>query len=779
MRSSIVAAAVGVFLVCCVTVSAFDGSSPPGAFFALSFDGINEYGATEYNQVGDSFTIEAWVRTTDSLSGSSFTDGAPLVYADVAGPARDFGVSIVDGKLAFGIGDGTVGGDRTVLSTSAVNTGQWLHVAAVRDAVTGFIRVYVNGLEEGSLDTGNTLTLDAPSSITLAGNMIDGRYLQAEIDELRIWDVARSEAEIRTFMCRQVAFTEPGLGCYVPFDYRRTGTGAFTSYSVIYDRSLPFNHIHGHNLEPEDWVWSGALVGADSVAAYPPGGSLAISHPDGDGFSLTGITGSPAGLQLVRVDGPPNVQNPPPGHSELDYRRHWGVYVVGGTAPTYDVVLSYAGHPDVAGEDLLALAVRDGNHDTSWADASATLDTTADTLSLSGQSGHHLYAWASRDPFSAILTGAGRALIFDGSDEYAEVDRLGVNTSFTLEAWIRSDVTGIGGATTGFYYGLPIFTGAGADTGRPDFGASIIGDRFMFGTCFGGALGTLKSILSISVVKNFEWVHVAAVRDQQTIRVYVNGVLEGSLDTGYDNPLDDADTIHIGGFPAHHRYFSGMMDEVRIWEVARTTNEIRTAMCRRLSGTEVGLVGYWRFDGTSGASAADSSPSGNHAALHNMEVEDRLWSGVRIGDWSVNAYPPAGSIAIDHPDGDGLTVSNVTGSPFGVHLYRVDGPPNLLLPPATYLAIDHARHWGVVLLGGASPTYDAVVSYAGHPGIVGEGLLGVASRGDNATAAWVDGGASLDTTADTLTLSGESGRHQYVLVSNGEVPAELLSFTVE
>jgi hypothetical protein len=292
-------------------------------------------------------------------------------------------------------------------------------------------------------------------------------------------------------------------------------------------------------------------------------------------------------------------------------------------------------------------------------------------------------------------------------------------------------------------------------------------------------LSNLKTVLSTTPVKTFEWVHLAGVRDQRTIRIYVNGVLEGTLDTGYDAPLNDANTIDIGGFPGHHRYFAGMMDEVRIWEVARTTSQIRSTMCRRLTGTEAGLVGYWRYDGIGGVTAEDSSPSANHAVLHHMEPRDRMWSGVPLGDWSVYAYPPVGPINIDHPDGDGLTVSNISGSPDGVHLYRVDGAPNLLIPPDAYSIVDATRHWGTVVIGGASAAYDATVTYAGHPGIVGEDLLGLATRWDNATPGWVDSSATLDTAADALTLSGQSRPRQYVLVTTGEVPVELLRLTVD
>ncbi len=62
--------------------------------------------------------------------------------------------------------------------------------------------------------------------------------------------------------------------------------------------------------------------------------------------------------------------------------------------------------------------------------------------------------------------------------------------------------------------------------------------------------------------------------------------------------------------------FAGTIDEVRIWNYARSQTEIRRDMCRRLTGNEPGLVGYWRFDECSGNIAFDASGNGNHGTLY-------------------------------------------------------------------------------------------------------------------------------------------------------------------
>jgi hypothetical protein len=62
----------------------------------------------------------------------------------------------------------------------------------------------------------------------------------------------------------------------------------------------------------------------------------------------------------------------------------------------------------------------------------------------------------------------------------------------------------------------------------------------------------------------------------------------------------------------HDRDFRGQMDELRVWNYRRTTEQIRGDMNRRLSGREEGLVGLWNFDD---GHVTDASPRANHGKL--------------------------------------------------------------------------------------------------------------------------------------------------------------------
>jgi hypothetical protein len=55
--------------------------------------------------------------------------------------------------------------------------------------------------------------------------------------------------------------------------------------------------------------------------------------------------------------------------------------------------------------------------------------------------------------------------------------------------------------------------------------------------------------------------------------------------------------------------FQGQLDEVRIWTGVRSQAQIQTNLNRSLTGTELGLLLYYRCNETNGVSLADSAPA--------------------------------------------------------------------------------------------------------------------------------------------------------------------------
>ncbi|MDT9302518.1 MAG: tetratricopeptide repeat protein [Limnospira sp. PMC 1281.21] len=95
-----------------------------------------------------------------------------------------------------------------------------------------------------------------------------------------------------------------------------------------------------------------------------------------------------------------------------------------------------------------------------------------------------------------------------------------------------------------------------------------------------------------------EWVHVACVRKVgQYGRIYFNGVLRREDDwSGESEAVGTEAPVRLMGSPQWQRFHDGKLSEVRLWNRARSGDEIREGMCEGLTGEEPGLVGLWHGD---------------------------------------------------------------------------------------------------------------------------------------------------------------------------------------
>jgi hypothetical protein len=223
---------------------------PGCAGYALQFDG---FGYVAVNRpVQDDFTLEAWIKTTTSTMGTGYPEGNGVFYADKGMNGNDFGSAILNGKFAFGVGNSaTATAMTTLLSTTNVDTGQWVHVAATRRMSTGEIQVFVNGALEGArLVATQKNSLNAQPLMTIGGNTVDFHYFVGLIDEVRAWNVVRTGTEITATMRKPLVGNEAGLVGYWRFD---DGAGA-----VAADGSSTKNH--GSVSGFAAWVASDAPV---------------------------------------------------------------------------------------------------------------------------------------------------------------------------------------------------------------------------------------------------------------------------------------------------------------------------------------------------------------------------------------------------------------------------------------------------------------------------------------------------------------------------------------
>lgn len=118
-----------------------------------------------------------------------------------------------------------------------------------------------------------------------------------------------------------------------------------------------------------------------------------------------------------------------------------------------------------------------------------------------------------------------------------------------------------------------------------------------------------------------EWTHIALVHGGGRLRAYKNGVLIGDRASGpTQQPITGAQPIlHFGGLVESSTpyMFEGQIDEVQIWNVARSADEIRQGMYRTLTGSEPGLRAYYQMSDGSGLTVTDNSANNFNGTLRD------------------------------------------------------------------------------------------------------------------------------------------------------------------
>ncbi len=110
------------------------------------------------------------------------------------------------------------------------------------------------------------------------------------------------------------------------------------------------------------------------------------------------------------------------------------------------------------------------------------------------------------------------------------------------------------------------------------------------------------------------WHHVAYTFDATTTTLYVDGTAVDSQ----ANPTDERTptSVWLGTLDGTRELFAGLMDEVRVWTVARTAAQVAADQRHTAPGAVNGLVAYWTFDDvSSGGHALDASGNGNTITL--------------------------------------------------------------------------------------------------------------------------------------------------------------------
>jgi gliding motility-associated-like protein len=185
---------------------------------------------------------------------------------------------------------------------------------------------------------------------------------------------------------------------------------------------------------------------------------------------------------------------------------------------------------------------------------------------------------------NVISKGYNNSLSFDGTDDYVQPGAplpISANDNFTYEAWVRPSLVD---ANYRGFLGTDV-----ANVGRaPSMWVGPSGS--LHTDSYSGA--TRYDMLVNNFFTANTWVHVAWVKNGTTYTIYKNGV-QAATATAPSSVLLPNANFTIGKLD---NFFAGTLDEVRIWNTARTVQEIADNMSATLNGDETGLKAYYTFN---------------------------------------------------------------------------------------------------------------------------------------------------------------------------------------
>jgi len=254
----------------------------------LNFDGTNDVVQTNYAGVLGSAnrTFEAWVYVSANAPASNLA-------------IVDYGVNAAGDRNTFAV-DGNrglrfiSGGTNANISTAANNVpvGQWVHVAFVLDNGTGYL--YINGSQKG---TGSLTSVSTPTNaqnVKVGERVLGGSIpFHGSIDEVRIWDVARTPSEILANMNAELCGQQPNLQLYLKFNEGTAG-GTNTGITSTADGSGNgyIGTLSNFNLTgtSSNWVTGSGLIASSTTSSIQQSacGSFSLT-PNSTVYTTSGI----------------------------------------------------------------------------------------------------------------------------------------------------------------------------------------------------------------------------------------------------------------------------------------------------------------------------------------------------------------------------------------------------------------------------------------------------------------------------------------------------------
>jgi len=528
---------------------------------ARDFDGIDDYvsvGSAATLDNLDPVTVEAWIKAEGWGDG----DGAGNYYPRILGKSsgggsegfrlvlRDDPVNNHTSTVEF----------REVRSTTeavsiavdnTVSIGGNYHVVGVFDSAASILKIYVNGSEVSyaTYQIGSGAISDASYDLLVGnrGNM--DRSFEGIIDEVRVSGVVRDACWIGTEYTNQnsplASYTVEGE----EFDYKYrkqiTIKDSMTPASCSSDLT---NYPVLISLSNQTWLKTKAADPVNGCIENASGYDIIFKAEDGE---------TKLDHEIEKYDGTEGA----------------GTLVAWVRIPTLlynasTIIYMYYGNPTITSPTANPAAVWDTNYRGVWhlkEDPSGTAPQMKD--SKNANHGTSYGSMTSGDQVAAKINGG---LDLEGTDDYINAanngSTLNVGQAFTVEAWVKRDTTGTKAVATKAY-----------------------SDQYSFKLSLDGATNIVRLDVNTGAgyvnvqgdtIADSNWHYVGAYSNGTNIKVFKDGVVHANSNSTPAAIPYDSNNLWIGtgrwtSNPVD--YLDGMIDEVRISNVARSACWIGTS----------------------------------------------------------------------------------------------------------------------------------------------------------------------------------------------------------